>query len=57
MKQILDWFMNLFDTRTEATKQQDLRDSAQIKELSKTYHVTVEGRGKVSIIKKGKNEL
>jgi hypothetical protein len=57
MKRILDWFMNLFDTRSEATKQQDLRDSAQIKELSKTYHVTVEGRGKVSIIKKGKNEL
>jgi hypothetical protein len=57
MKRILDWFMNLFDTRSEETKQQDLRDSAQIKELSKTYHVTVEGRGKVSIIKKGKNEL
>ena len=57
MKRILDWFMNLFDTRSAATKQQDLRDSAQIKELSKTYHVTVEGRGKVSIIKKGKDEL
>ena len=57
MKRILDWLLNLFDTRSEETKQQDLRDSAQIKELSKTYHVTVEGRVKVSIIKKGKNEL
>ena len=57
MNKLLDWLLNLFDTRSEETKQQDLRDSAQIKELSKTYHVTVEGRGKVSIIKKGKNEL
>ena len=57
MNKLLDWLLNLFDTRSEETKQQDLRDSAQIKDLSKTYHVTVEGRGKVSIIKKGKNEL